>query len=63
MKPGDIVKYSQPQPGEEQFRFLLLDDTAEVGERVDIQLLSNDYRIAPIERVKISDIVPANDRP
>lgn len=55
MKPGDTVRYSHPQNGEESFRFNLLH--VEKG-KADIQLVS-DWAIQPIETVAETEIEPA----
>ena len=57
MKPNDIVKYSHPQAGEEDLRFLLLEVN---GDRVLIQLIC-DYTIKPTETVLLSDVTMADE--
>jgi len=52
MKPGQTVKYSHPQPGEESFRFTLLEDN---GNRVLIQLQCT-MPIKPVECVAKEDV-------
>jgi hypothetical protein len=60
MKPGDIVTYSRPEPGEERLTFVVLEHR---GDRVLIE--SRDFpnaRIAPREVVAKSDVVLAKRR-
>lgn len=55
MKQGDIVRYSDPEPGEEQLTFTVVEVR---GDRVLIE--SRDFpnaRIAPQEVVKVVDVV------
>ena len=60
MKPGDIVKYSNPvSESEAGLRFILL-GPPEKG-KVDIQLIC-DWRIKPIETVSEDDISLADDK-
>lgn len=49
---GDVVKYSRPEKGEADFRFLLKEHN---GDRVAIQLICNE-RIRPIEVVATAEI-------
>lgn len=61
MKLGDIVKYSKPQDGEADFRFILLDDPSDLpadSQRVSIKLIC-DWPLPPIETVHISEIALA----
>ena len=54
MKANDIVRYSKPvTEAEAALRFILLRDP-EKG-RADIQLIC-DYRIKPVETVKVGEI-------
>ncbi len=58
MKPDDIVKYSTPQPGEEELRFVLLDISPPIDRipaKATIQLIC-DYRIKPIETVFLEEV-------
>lgn len=50
-----IVKYSKPQLGEEDFRFVLREDN---GDRVLIELIC-DFRIRPVECVAKEEICAA----
>lgn len=52
MKVGDVVKYSKPQPGEDDIRFILRELN---GDRVLIELIC-DYRIKPLETVAIDEV-------
>ena len=52
MKPVKIVKYSRPQPGEAELRFLLVEDN---GDRVLIQHLC-DLPIPPRECVAKDEV-------
>ena len=54
MKTGDIVKYGNPQPGEDDIRFVLREIN---GDRVLIELVCN-WTIRPIETVMASDVCP-----
>ncbi len=55
MKPGQMVRYSRPAPGEESFRFTLLEDN---GDRVLIRWIC-DLPIGPTETVARTDVVEA----
>ena len=53
---GAVVKYSQPEPGEDGFRFVVLELR---GERVLLRVLDWPNPIlAPTEVVLLSDVVP-----
>jgi hypothetical protein len=56
MQPGTIVKYSKPSPGEEGFRFVVLEHN---GDRVFIQDNSGEFDMPPIELVDPSEITLA----
>lgn len=56
MKPNDIVKYSRPQPGEEDCRFALHESN---GNRVLLELICN-MAIKPLETVSIEEVCPAD---
>ena len=53
MKPMQIVKYSRPLPGEEDLRFVLIEDN---GDRVLIELVC-DEPIPPRECVAKDEVV------
>lgn len=56
MKVNDVVKYSRPQNGEEEFRFRVLEIHRDVeNPRAHIQLIC-DSRIKPVEVVALSEI-------
>jgi hypothetical protein len=55
MKTGTIVRYSNPQPGEEVFRFVVVDNC---GDRAAIALIC-DWHIKPVEVVPVSEITEA----
>jgi hypothetical protein len=56
MKQGDIVRLTNPQPGEENARFTLLENPEQMSDgRVKIQLICDQF-IRPIETVDISEI-------
>jgi hypothetical protein len=57
MKTNDCVKYSKPEKGEEQFRFILREIN---GDRVLIELIC-DWAIKPVETVSIDEVCPANE--
>lgn len=57
MKVGDLVKYKNPRPGEEDIRFVLRELN---GDRVLIEFVC-DYRIKPLETVAIDEVCPADD--
>jgi hypothetical protein len=57
MKTNDTVKYSKPQKGEENLRFVLREIN---GDRVFIELIC-DWTIKPIESVPIAEVCPANE--
>ena len=57
MKPNDIVKYSKPQKGEEDIRFILREVN---GDRVLIELIC-DWAIKPTEVVAISEVCKADE--
>lgn len=50
---GDTVRYRKPEPGEEGFRFVLLELK---DDRCNIQPLYQPVRFAPIECVLVKDI-------
>ena len=53
---GAVVKYSQPEPGEDGFRFVVLELR---GERVLLRVLGwPNPLLSPTEVVKLSDVVP-----
>jgi hypothetical protein len=52
--PGDIVKFSEPQPGEESARFVV---TEWNGDRGFIQLITDRMTIPPVELVRARDLV------
>lgn len=57
MKINDTVKYSKPQAGEEDIRFVLREIN---GDRVMIELIC-DWSIKPVETVSLSEICSANE--
>ena len=57
MKINDIVKYSKPQKGEEDIRFVLREIN---GDRVLIELIC-DWAIKPTEVVAISEVCKADE--
>ena len=57
MKANDIVKYSKPQKGEEDIRFVLREIN---GDRVLIELIC-DWAIKPTEVVAISEVCKADE--
>ena len=57
MKTNDIVKYSKPQKGEADIRFVLRELN---GDRVLIELIC-DWAIKPTEVVAISEVCEANE--
>jgi hypothetical protein len=52
MKLNDIVKYSTPQKGEEDIRFILREIN---GDRVLVELIC-DWAIKPVETLPITEI-------
>ncbi len=52
MKTGDTVRYSKPEHGEEDLRFILRETN---GDRVLIELVCN-YAIKPLETIALSEI-------
>ena len=53
---GSTVKYANPEPGEESFRFTLVEHR---GDRVLLRVLDwPNPLLAPTEVVKLSDVVP-----
>ena len=56
LEHSKIVKYANPNAGEEDIRFRLLEHR---GDRVSIELIDSDYPIAPIEVIATSEISPA----
>jgi hypothetical protein len=56
MKVNDVVKYSKPQDGESDLRFVLLH--VEKG-KADIQLVC-DWAIRPVETVAVDEIEMAS---
>ena len=62
MKPNDIVKYSKPSRGEEDFRFILLQINPPldgIPAKATIQLIC-DYSIKPIETVFLEEVCAAD---
>lgn len=59
LRVGDIVKYSRPQPGESDIRFILRELN---GDRVLVELIC-DWRIKPLETVAIDEVCLAEERP
>lgn len=57
MKTNDIVKYSKPQQGEEDIRFVLREIN---GDRVLIELIC-DWAIKPTEVVAVSEVCKADE--
>jgi hypothetical protein len=60
MKPNDIVKYSRPQAGEEDLRFILLYTSPAIDTipaKATIQRIC-DERIKPIETVFLDEVCP-----
>ena len=57
MKVNEIVKYSKPQKGEEDIRFILREIN---GDRVLIELIC-DWAIKPTETVAISQVCKADE--
>lgn len=49
-----IVRYTNPQPGEEVFRFHQISDPDALG-CVQLQLICDDF-IKPVERVHVSEV-------
>jgi hypothetical protein len=59
LKPGDLVKFRHPMADEDpNQRYILVDDPAESGPRVDIQAVCG-LAIKPVVRVNLSDIEKA----
>lgn len=60
LRPGDLVKYRNPAPGEEGFTFVVLEAhyTGDATARVHAQLVC-DQRIKPVETVAPSELVLA----
>jgi hypothetical protein len=58
LKVGSVVRYSNPQDGEENFRFTVV-GVNENTEAVHIRLNDPSLRIEPIETVHFSDVVEA----
>jgi hypothetical protein len=54
-EPGQVVRYSRPEKGEEALRFHVVQDN---GDRVAIRLIC-DMPIRPIETVAKDEIAPA----
>lgn len=50
---GEIVRYSNPEDGEENFRFRVVEDN---GDRVHIEDFENKGHIKPVELVHPDDI-------
>ena len=59
MKPGDTVRYSHPLPGEEDFRFTLLELHQDATPPRAHITFRGDGAIDPIETVSPDDICPA----
>ena len=57
MKINDLVKYSKPQKGEEDIRFVLREIN---GDRVIIELIC-DWAIKPTEVVALSEVCKADE--
>ena len=57
MKLNDIVRYSKPQTGEENIRFVLREIN---GDRVMIELIC-DWVIKPTETVPITEVCKADE--
>jgi hypothetical protein len=57
MKINDIVRYSKPQKGEEDIRFVLREIN---GDRVLIELIC-DWRFRPTEVVAVSEVCKADE--
>ena len=57
MKVNDIVKYSKPQKGEEDIRFVLRELN---GDRVLIELVC-DWAIKPTEVVAVNEVCKADE--
>lgn len=57
MKPGSLVKYSNPQEGEADLRFILLEDN---GDRVTIVLLTG-LPFPPVETIPAHEITTAEE--
>lgn len=56
MQRGDIVRFSEPEPGEEGFRFVVLEAHEDaIPPRVHIRLIC-DLPIGPVETVAPSDV-------
>lgn len=57
-RPGQIVRYANPEPGEETLTFTLIEDN---GDRVLIESRDfPEYRIAPTEVVAKTEIEPVH---
>ena len=54
LKPGTLVKYSNPEEGEETFVFLVVEDN---GDRVFIEDFMNKGMLKPVELVAREDVV------
>jgi hypothetical protein len=50
---GRIVKYSNPEPGEESFCFLVIEDN---GDRLHIEDYQNQAFLKPVETVAREDV-------
>jgi len=57
MKENDIVRYSKPQIGEEDIRFILREIN---GDRVLIEMVC-EWTIKPTETVAISEVCKADE--
>lgn len=53
MKNGDIVKYAQPDEGEEDFRFAVVEMN---GDRASIVCVNSGLDYPPVETVRVADI-------
>jgi ACT domain-containing protein len=59
LKPGDLVKFKTPMTDEDpNQRYILVDDPAESGPRVDIQVVC-DLAVKPVVRVNVNEIETA----
>ena len=57
MQLNDIVKYSRPEAGEEDIRFILREIN---GDRVLVELIG-DMPIHPLETIPIEEVCAADD--
>lgn len=55
MNVGDIVKYAEPQDGEEGYRFRVMEVN---GDRLMVQFIGHILPIPPVETLRLSDVIP-----